>query len=85
MDTKAKMFLFARWISISYADSHLDEAGKSENDRGFRSEEGISVLNRETGHWYKKQLDYFNKIVWPNYIENGSAKETRDFLEDENM
>jgi len=30
--TQTKMFLFARWISSCYADTHLDAKGKCEQD-----------------------------------------------------
>jgi hypothetical protein len=80
-----KMFLFARWISTCYADSHLDNNMKSEADEGFKSDVAISVLNRESGYWYKKQLQHFNTVVYPNYIKNGTVKDTKQFLDDENI
>ena len=60
-----KMFLFARWISMCYADTMVD---------------GLSVLNTETGHWYKEQLEHFNSVVYPNYVKNGKIQENVDFL-----
>lgn len=75
-----KMFLFARWIATCYADTHLDENKKCESDKGFNSKNKISVLNRENGYWYKKQLKHFNDVVYPNYIENGTVKNTKQFL-----
>lgn len=75
-----KMFLFARWISTCYADTHLDGNMKSEHDEGFKPEDSISVLNRESGAWYKKQLKHFNEIVFPNYVKNGSFNSAKEFL-----
>lgn len=72
-----KMFLFARWISICYADEHKDENGNY-----IGSGSGMSVLNTEDGEWWKKQLDHFNKTVWPNYIKNGSVDSANAFLKD---
>jgi len=77
---KVKMFLFARWISVCYADTHLDNKLKCEHDEGFNPSEAISVLNRETGDWYKKQLEYFEKVVYPIYLKNGSVKSAKNFL-----
>ena len=64
--TDVKMFLFARWIAMCYADTQI---------------EGISVLNKEDGHWYKETLNYFNETIYPEYLKNGVAEETRKFLE----
>ena len=75
-----KMFLFARWIATCYADSHLDENKKLEGQFGFNSKSAISVLNREDGHWYKKQIKHFNEIVYPNYIKNGSVDNAIKFF-----
>jgi len=80
--TNVKMFLFARWIATCYADTHLDEKMKCEHDEGFDESDSISVLNRETGRWYKKQLKHFNKVVYPNYIKNKTVKVTKEFLID---
>lgn len=77
---EVKMFLFARWIATCYADTHLDSEMKCEHDEGFNSSEAISVLNRETGHWYKKQLKYFNDFVYPNYVKNGSVDNAKAFF-----
>ena len=74
------MFLFARWIATCYADTHLDSKMKCEHDEGFNSSEAISVLNRETGYWYKEQLIHFNDVVYPNYIENGTVENTKQFF-----
>ena len=60
-----KMFLFARWISTCCADVHID---------------GMSVLNKESGEWWKKQLEYFNETVYPNYLENKTVEDTKKFL-----
>ena len=45
-----------------------------------RMPESISVLNRETGYWYKEQLKHFNDVVYPNYIENGTVENTKQFF-----
>jgi hypothetical protein len=34
----------------------------------------------EKGEWYKNQLKHFNEVVYPNYVKNGSVKETTKFL-----
>ena len=75
-----KMFLFARWLATCYADSHLDNNMKCEHDEGFKSSESISVLNRESGIWYKMQLKHFNEIIYPNYIKNGTVENAKQFL-----
>lgn len=84
IEAKVKMFLFARWIATCYADTHLDEKKRSEHDKGFNQSNSMSVLNREDGYWYKKQLEHFENVVWPNYIENGSVQDTQEFLNDNN-
>ena len=80
LNENVKMFLFARWISTCYADTHLDSEKRSQHDIGFNASEAMSVLNREDGHWYKKQLEYFNQHVYPNYIKNGSKENAENFL-----
>ena len=77
---EVKMFLFARWIATCYADTHLDSKMKCKHDEGFKESEAISVLNRETGYWYKEQLKHFNDVVYPNYIENGTVENTKQFF-----
>lgn len=78
--TNVKMFLFARWISLCYADTHLDNNMISEHEPGFNKQQALSVLNKQDGNWYKKQLNYFNKTVYPNYIKNGSVEEAKKFF-----
>jgi len=73
-EQEVKLILFARWLANCYADTHEDSRGKTEYEIGYNSEDALSILNRETGQWYKEQLDYFNKVVYPNYIENGTVK-----------
>jgi FAD/FMN-containing dehydrogenase len=63
-----KAFLFAKWLAMNYADEHIDG--------------GLSVLNRETGHWYKEQLKHFNEVAYPSMKKNGTVNETRSFLSD---
>jgi hypothetical protein len=60
------MFLFARWMSTCYADTV--EVGRT------------SVLNTESGEWWKEQLDHFNEKVYPNYIKNGTVEDTEEYL-----
>lgn len=64
-ESGVKMFLFARWISTCYADTEVD---------------GLSVLNAESGEWWKSQLNYFNEMVYPNYVENGTVEDTKEYL-----
>lgn len=78
-----KMFLFARWLATSYADSHLDENMKSENDIEFDGSNAMSVLNRESGYWYRENLRFFNDVVYPNMEANGSVEDARKFLTEE--
>ena len=80
LNERVKMFLFARWVSTVYADDHLDDDMNHQSSPNFNPTEGMSVLNRESGLWWKEQLDHFNTIVYPNYIENGSVKSAKEFL-----
>lgn len=80
LETNVKMFLFTRWMATCYADEHMDNNNKSQHDEEFDSVQAISVLNRERGEWYKTQLKFFNEVVYPNYMENGSVKSAREFL-----
>lgn len=77
IDENTKMFLFSRWMSAQYADEHLDENRQycHSNDDNC-----LSVLVREDGYWWKKQLEYFNTTVLKNYVKNGTYKSTFDFL-----
>ena len=70
METNTKMFLFARWISMCYADA------RNSNLDGISA----SVLNTEDGVWWRKQLKHFNEVVYPEQIKNGSVGETKEFL-----
>lgn len=74
------MFLFARWISTCYADEHCDDKMVSQHEPKFNPKEAMSVLNRENGYWWREQLEYFEKIVYPNYKKMGAIKETKEFL-----
>lgn len=82
IDNNTNMFLFARWISICYADEHLDDKMRYTDNIDFDKTKSMSVLNRETGEWYKEQLKHFNKIVLPNYLKNGTFKDSKEFLKD---
>jgi len=53
-----KMFLFARWIAISYADEHLDDKMRYVDNKNFDESTAISVLNKENGNWWKAQLKH---------------------------
>jgi hypothetical protein len=75
-----KMFLFARWISTCYADTHIDKEKRKLYDIGYDSSTSLSVLTMEDGHWYKKQIQHFNEVVYPNYIKNGSVKDAKQFF-----
>jgi len=74
---EVKMFLFARWIATCYADEHLDEKMRYTDNENFDVTTAMSILNRETGHWYKKQLKYFNDVVYLNYLKNGTVDDTK--------
>jgi hypothetical protein len=37
-------------------------------------------LNSQGGDWYNDQLDHFIKVVFPNYIENGTVADTEKYL-----
>ena len=37
-------------------------------------------LNGENSYWWKDQLDHFNKIVYPNYIKNGTVEKHIEVL-----
>lgn len=82
MMENAKMFLFARWMATCYADEHVDSNMISQYNDRFNTNEAMSVLNRESGYWWKNKLEYFNEIVYPNYLKNGSVKNTEEFLSD---
>ena len=75
-----KMFLFARWISTCYADDYLDENMKHTSDPEFDKSTAMCILNRESGYWWKEQLNHFNNVVYPNCIKYGIVKNTKQFL-----
>ena len=78
---KVKMFLFARWMATCYADEHCDDKMVSQHEPEFNPSESMCVLNRESGKWWKERLDDFEKVVYPNYMKNGSALDAYKFLE----
>lgn len=80
VEEKVKAILFARWISICYADEHLDESLRDQHTEGFDPQTALSVLNRQDGHWWKQRLEHFEKVVLPNYIKNGSVEGMQSFL-----
>ena len=80
MKYNAEMFLFARWISTSYADEHIDLKGRSQYDENFDSQNYMSALNMKDGYWWAEKLQFFNKQVLPNYKDSGVVKETAEFL-----
>lgn len=57
--TKVKMFLFARWISMCYADDQIDLQKRLISDPDCDSENLFSVLNVEDGYWWKKRIRTF--------------------------
>lgn len=75
-----KMFMFARWISICYDGEIIDNEGIPIGDPLFNPKTAGSLLMKANGTWWKERLEHFNKVVWPNYVKNGSAKETEKFL-----
>lgn len=77
---EVKMFLFARWIATCYADEHMDDKMRHTDNEYFDATTAMSVLNRESGNWYKEQLKRFNDVVYPNYVKNGSVDSTKEFL-----
>jgi len=41
----------------------------------------LEILNTENGAWWKVQLEHFEKVVYPNYMDNNTAKDTTKFLQ----
>ena len=78
---EVKMFLFARWMATCYADEHIDEKMRHTSVEGYDQSTEMSVLNRESVEWWKKQLQYFNEEVYPNYIKNGSVDNAMEFFD----
>ena len=76
----AKMFMFSRWIASCYADTLIDDKKRTIMDIGFKPKNALSVLLKEDGKWYKKQIKHFNEVVLPNYIKNGTAKDAVKFF-----
>jgi len=74
------MFLFARWIATCYADEYLDDKMRYTDNEDFDTTTAMSVLNRESGNWYKEQLKHFNDVVYPNYVKNGSVDNAKVFF-----
>jgi len=77
---EVKMFLFSRWLATSYADEHLDKNMKHSSQEGYTGVDELSVLNRQNGNWYKEQIYYFNNVVYPTYLKDGSVKNIKIFL-----
>ena len=77
---EVRMFLFARWIAASYADEHMDDKMRYTDDEDFDSSTSMSILNRKKGDWYKRQLRFFNDVIYPGYIRIGVVSETEEFL-----
>ena len=69
-EEEGKMILFAMWLAMNYADSHLDSNMRPETDKDFNTSEELSVLNRKDGQWYMEKLMYFEETVYPNYLKN---------------
>lgn len=38
-----------------------------------------SIINDQDGEWWNRQLDEFNIIVYPNYINNGTVDNFKTF------
>jgi len=79
---EVKMFLFARWLATCYADEHLDSKMRYTDNIDFDRSTAMSVLNRESGYWYKEQLKEFNEVVYPNYLKNGTVDNCIKFFEE---
>lgn len=77
---EVKMFLFSRWIATCYADEHVDEKMRYSDNKDFDVTTEMSVLNRESGQWYKDKVKHFNAIVYPNYIKNGTVDNAKKFF-----
>ena len=39
-----------------------------------------SIINTQNGEWWNRQLDEFNIIVYPNYINNGTVDNFKTFM-----
>ena len=76
-----KMFLFTRWISTCYADTHIDINGNVQGSLSYDSSNSLSVLNMENGLWYKDKIEHFNNVVYPNYIKNGSVDDVKKLFD----
>jgi hypothetical protein len=50
------------------------------DNEDFDGTTAMSVLNRESGNWYKEQLKHFNDVVYPNYVKNGSVDNAKAFF-----
>ena len=64
------------------ADEHIDENNNHTTNENFDATTAMSVLNREDGFWWKKQLQHFNTVVYPNLTNNKSVKASVEFLKD---
>ena len=82
LNENVKMFLFGRWMSTCYADTLMDENGISDLEPGFDGSTAGNLLNMTKGDWWKKQLEHFNNVVYPNYEKNGTVKNTEEFLKE---
>lgn len=71
---KVKTVLFARWLAMNYADTHIDSDGRSEFDEEFKKEEAISVLNKKNSFWYAERLKFYEEQVYPNQVKNKTVK-----------
>lgn len=83
MQDLVRMFLFARWISTCYADEYLDKDNIYQGEQGFGRTTAMSALNRENEIWWVKQLQHFEEVVYPNYVENKTAERTEIFLKEQ--
>jgi ribA/ribD-fused uncharacterized protein len=67
-----KVFWFARWIAMCYADTFVMERdGELVPSDG---KEGNSVLNMEDGQWYAKQFAHFENQVFPLWLESSRER-----------
>ena len=42
-----------------------------------------SLLNAQSGYWWKERLLWFNLKIYPEYIRNDTVKETKEFLKND--
>jgi len=66
-----RALLFARWMATCYSNETDIYGGVA------------STLNTSDGYWWRDKLNYFNNVVYPNYVKNGSVEDAYKFLIEE--